>query len=409
MTSDLETRLRRYGETFEQFVDADPDVAVVSPGRVRRSRPRRLAAHRAAPGPALSIVPGEELVRQRVTPRVLTVAAVAACLAVALVVGAWLLVSASHEPSVQTPAGPPKTAPRWMFTPVPQHGRNHQIPVGVSCSDATHCIAPRGYGNGQGGVEALAGGTWSVTPGSNDFVPAGLTGVSCPDATHCVAVGSVGDITTSQTFIETLAGGTWSVTPSPVDGNLFAVSCSDAAHCVAVGNTNDGTGARTLIATLSGGVWSVTPSPNHGFNNILFAVSCSDAAHCVAVGESNDGTTRSRTLIETLSGGSWSVTHSPDRGAHDSVLTGVSCSDAAHCVAVGGFDATALIETLSDGSWSVTRSPNRGMHDSTLTGVSCPDATHCVAVGGFHATASGSGGQTLIETFPASARHRHRS
>jgi len=175
-----------------------------------------------------------------------------------------------------------------------------------------------------------------------------------------------------------------------------------------------------LIETLSNGTWSVTPSPNHStLKNSLIGVSCPDTNHCVAIGSRTHQTrTRALTLplIETLSDGTWSVTPSPNLGAR---LPGaVSCADATHCVAVGfinhiltkgrhGPRARTLIETLSGGTWSVTPSPNHGTLDNVLLGVSCPDATHCIAAGGYRTTGLAAAGQTLIETnFPAPARRR---
>jgi YVTN family beta-propeller protein len=68
----------------------------------------RLAAHRAAQVPPYSIATADELVRRRGTRRAPMVVAIAACLAVALVVGGSLLFSASNDPaSVHTAAGRP--------------------------------------------------------------------------------------------------------------------------------------------------------------------------------------------------------------------------------------------------------------------------------------------------------------
>jgi hypothetical protein len=296
MTSNLETRLRRYGETFERFVDTYPDD-VVSRSRAQRSRPESLAAQLAAQVPAFSTA--DEVARRRVTRRAPVVVAIAAGLAVAVIVGGLLLLSAGSDPSsVETPAGPTQeTVPRWVITPVPHHGEDHAVPVAVSCPDATHCVAVRNLGGGPLGFETLTDGTWSVTPSPNHgTLENSLIGVSCPDANHCVAVGSWTHQTRTRTLIETLSDGTWSVTPSPDHGArvhlVQGVSCADATHCVAVGSTNPilvkggaGPRARTLIETLSGGTWSVTPSPNRGtFDNVLQGASCPDAMHCIAAG-----------------------------------------------------------------------------------------------------------------------------
>ena len=76
-------------------------------------RLERLADHRAAQIPAYSMPPTDELaVRRRRVPRSVIVG-IAACLAVALVIGGALLFSRSDGPSVQTPVG---TRPRPAYS-----------------------------------------------------------------------------------------------------------------------------------------------------------------------------------------------------------------------------------------------------------------------------------------------------
>jgi YVTN family beta-propeller protein len=80
MNDDLETRLRRYGETFERYVDAQVS--------------------------AFSSAPADPAARRRSVGRSAIVAAIAACLVVALVVGVALLLSARDDrSSVQLAAG----------------------------------------------------------------------------------------------------------------------------------------------------------------------------------------------------------------------------------------------------------------------------------------------------------------
>ena len=309
-------------------------------------------------------------------------------------------------------AGPASASTPWTVTSSPNLGSNQNNGLeAVSCPDATHCVAVGSY-NGptsQTLVETLSGGTWIVTPspdqGTNQANA--LFGVSCSDAAHCVAVGEYSNGTAHQTLVETLSGGTWTITPSPDQGSnranvLFGVSCSDAADCVAVGGYNNGTAGQTLVETLSGGTWTITPSPSQGTNrqNDLNGVSCSDVADCVAVGDYDSGTA-GQTLVETLSGGTWTITPSPDQGTNqDNALLGVSCLDAANCVAAGEYsngtvDQT-LVETLSVGTWTVIPSPNQGTsQNNDLFGVSCSDAANCVAAGEY---SNGTVDQTLVET-----------
>jgi len=310
-------------------------------------------------------------------------------------------------------AAPAGASTPWAITPSPNQGTNLNNGLsGVSCSDAAHCVAVGNYFNGpvrQTLVEMLSAGVWAITPSPNQGTNVSnfLNGVSCSDAAHCVAVGDYFNGPIPQTLVETFSGGTWTITPSPNQGTnqpnlLSGVSCSDAAHCVAVGDYNNGTVNQTLVETLSGGAWTITPSPDQGTNqsNFLGGVSCSDASHCVAGGNYNNGTV-DQTLVETLSGGTWTVTPSPDQGTNlANLLNGVSCSDAAHCVAVGGYTngttPQTLVETLSEGMWTITPSPNQGTNQSNVvTGVSCSDAAHCVATGDYN---NGTALQTLVET-----------
>src|SRR6478752_5267983 len=73
-------------------------------------RLKRLAEHRAAQIPAFSKPPTDELaVRRRVARRNWVVVSIAACLALALVIGGLVLLSRKSEPpTVEAPAG---TAP----------------------------------------------------------------------------------------------------------------------------------------------------------------------------------------------------------------------------------------------------------------------------------------------------------
>src|SRR4051812_20833347 len=73
-------------------------------------RLKRLAEHRATQIPAFSMAPADELaVRRRVARRNWVVVGIAACLALALVIGGLVLVSRKSEPpTVEAPAG---TAP----------------------------------------------------------------------------------------------------------------------------------------------------------------------------------------------------------------------------------------------------------------------------------------------------------
>ena len=134
----------------------------------------------------------------------------------------------------------------------------------------------------------------------------------------------------------------------------------------------------------------------------LRAVSCPTNRMCVAVGESNFSAT-GMMLAERWNGHKWSVTrlaHPP--GAMDSALTGVSCTSARACTAVG-FDYVAatgggpLAERWNGSRWALEVTPNPGQGGVPLAAVSCGSATSCTAVGYYDFGALGFTSSTLAE------------
>jgi hypothetical protein len=201
------------------------------------------------------------------------------------------------------------------------------------------------------------------------------------------------------------ASATWAIYPSPNEGQasfLDSVSCVSATNCTAVGSSlNAASVFQTLVETWDGTAWSITPSPNQGtaVANELTGVSCTSATDCVAVGVAGSPT---QTLVETWNGTAWSITPSPNQGtAVANELTGVSCTSSTDCVAVGyaGSPTQTLVETWDGTAWSITPSPDQGTAVANeLTGVSCTSSTDCVAVG-----YAGSTSQTLVETWDGTA------
>jgi hypothetical protein len=204
----------------------------------------------------------------------------------------------------------------------------------------------------------------------------------------------------------------WSVVPSPNVSlaqsiDLRGVSCGGPSACTAVGTytTSDST-QRTLIESWNGSVWSIVPSPNTSPTDSdgLLGVSCSGPAACFAVGNSNPGRFLDRTLIESWNGSSWSIVASPDTSPSQlNALSGVSCSSASACTAVGFSFAVpdrTLIESWDGSVWSIVPSPNTSSTQGDgLSGVSCRGPTACTAVG-----SSGGNHKTLVESSALSAQ-----
>ncbi len=285
----------------------------------------------------------------------------------------------------------------------------------VSCTSTTACTAAGSFTNNNpnfAGVpelplaEGWGGSNWQVQSIPN---PIGLTGtqdssviagVSCTSATACIAVGSAYDQVEGihGIFAEAWDGSGWQLQtiPSPVTtASLTAVSCTSATACIAVGyyDTID-TGAQVTLAEVwNGSSWQVqsTPDPTGATSSQLSGVSCSSATACIAVGDYNDSAGNEVTLAERWDGSSWQLQSTPNpTGATSSALNGVSCPSAKSCTAVGSYvnprtdTQVTLAERWSGSRWHMRRPPNpTGATSSALNGVSCTSAKSCTAVGSY--------------------------
>src|SRR5205085_942105 len=127
----------------------------------------------------------------------------------------------------------------------------------------------------------------------------------------------------------------------------------------------------------------------------LSGVSCTVATACTAVGSYRNSAGTSVTLAEAWNGTSWAVHGTPNpTGAESSGLNGVSCTAATACTAVGSYTNSAgtratLAEAWNGTTWAIQSTPNpTGVGDSALKGVSCTAATVCTAVG-FYTNSAG--------------------
>jgi len=166
--------------------------------------------------------------------------------------------------------------------------------------------------------------------------------------------------------------------------NGVTVSCTNATDCVAVGGEHAGALANVpappfRVSEVSGtpvGTYWPRPAQVGTQADSLTGVSCTDARDCTAVGYGDGGPTY---LTETA--GTWgTLTTLPAPGGLAQLL-GVSCTDATDCTAVGGAldSGVPFYATESHGAWgAVTSLPSGGQ----LTAVSCTAATDCTAVGG---------------------------
>ena len=208
-----------------------------------------------------------------------------------------------------------------------------------------------------------------------------LTAVSCTGTATCVAVGNVGG---NALLSETRSGNTWTIVSIPGNGLLSGISCISASSCEAVGQGSDG---ATLAEVWNGSSWTIqtTQNPAGAAGSQLNDVSCKSASECEAVGQfDNSGTTQ--TLAEKWNGSTWVIQSTPNSSsAAESALSGVSCTSASACEAVGegatGPSSVSLAEVWNGSNWTIQTTPNGSTSVNQLEGVSCTAANACTATG----------------------------
>ncbi|HTL83668.1 MAG TPA: hypothetical protein VL856_00685 [Acidimicrobiia bacterium] len=281
----------------------------------------------------------------------------------------------------------------------------------ISCPSNRHCVTVGTYSTDPEGetshalIERWNGTNWALmtTPdlASPFFGFAGLTGVSCTTAADCSAVGG-------SPYVDHWNGTTWSAAPfasKSSQSQLADVSCPSTTSCVAVGTYFTGTQGKTLVERWNGSSWSLvaSPNPSGALDARLSGVSCTSATSCFAVGSSSTATA-SRALVERWNGSTWSIVATPvPIGASDVSLGAVSCLSATSCMAVGSYSTAttdkALAERWNGTSWSIVAIPTpAGAALNVLSRLSCTSSASCYAVGGYIVDSpSGFSFKTLIE------------
>jgi hypothetical protein len=252
------------------------------------------------------------------------------------------------------------------------------------------------------GAAASASARWMIQP----TVPSlgnVMTGVSC-QARMCMAVLGTAGAAGSELY----NGHHWSVrsVPDPARGlgpadDLAAISCPSARWCVAVGNYGHVSQELPLAERWNGHRWSVLHIPTrylaHGGFATLTGVSCTSASACMAVGFRgllSDGEP-SALLAERWNGHRWRAEATRAAGGRGFPgFSAVSCSSAGACTAVGNYSSerteTPLAERWNGHRWSVEHLPATPHAANALSAVSCFSAGACTAVGNH-------GHRTLIE------------
>jgi hypothetical protein len=175
---------------------------------------------------------------------------------------------------------------------------------------------------------------------------------------------------------------------------LPSVSCVSATTCIAVGSyglnvaPHQTIGELYAVRKVNGGSWTVqtVPDPADYQNGGFTGVSCTSASSCIAVGQYGTTANGVEALAEQWNGTNWTVLSVPDpAGSFNTQLNAVSCSAPTACMAVGtystGDNGFTLAERWNGTSWTIVPTPTKATDVAVLDGVSCPSATSCVAVG----------------------------
>ena len=266
---------------------------------------------------------------------------------------------------------------------------------GVSCTSSTACMAA-GYSYSRSFARLLGEGwnghTWTIQPDSKPATGGQPFDISCRWAKDCTAVGQR---LTGMTLAEHWNGRTWSAEATKHLGALEGVSCPATGNCTAVGSNSAG---KALAAHWNGKTWSDQSVSSPQQLNALVSESCTAVKDCVAVGlaGATSPTLSLGPLAEHWTGGSWTLLTpaNPAPAGDITEFSGVSCTSATNCVAVGDYtdqadtSDTTLAEQWNGTSWTVLTTPSPAAF-SALVSVSCPSATHCVAVGVSSPSATG--------------------
>ena len=293
------------------------------------------------------------------------------------------------------PAGANVLADGWNGTawalqaPVQPIGATSNFFSAVSCTSASDCEAAGSYYNAAANQVTLAEGwngtAWKIqaTPNPAKASTITLTGVSCVSASFCEASGSKSN--GSAAFAEKWTGTAWQLQTAPGKGPLAAVSCVSASFCAAVGTQATTSGTGPLAVKWNGTAWSTQPlpAPAGATLSAMTGVSCTSATSCEAVGTYNEDIA----FAAVWNGSVWKLQTVPaPAGAVATELDGVSCHAAGACAAVGLQESSSssgpLAEAWNGTAWSAQATPlPAGALSGTLAGVSCTSAGACTAAG----------------------------
>jgi hypothetical protein len=321
--------------------------------------------------------------------------ALAAVLIVGALVGAMLLLLASHR---RTPEAGGVAEKGCMFTSTTGFVHEYNLSAVAALSRNDIWVVGWFYDpprNPHALLEHWNGSQWCIRPdpypitGTAGEESVGLNAIAADSTNDVWAVGRVtGAGPAGQVLIEHWNGKQWSIIPNPfpppfVDlRGITALSANDV-WAVGAGGFNN----STLIVHWNGKRWSIVPSPNPGASsNQLWGVTALSANDVWAVGGFSNRSTQRQIVDKSLTmhwnGSRWSVVSSPSPGNIGNDLTSVTARSANDVWAVGT-PYNNLIEHWDGSRWSVVRTSNQYGYQWLSAVALVPHSTTIVAVGGW--------------------------
>ena len=282
----------------------------------------------------------------------------------------------------------------WSPQTVPAPGGNEPRTTSVACPSAAvcHVVGWSDTGTTSGAFALkLANGSWvkKLIPLPSGATYVRLQDVSCTAGNACTAVGFTSEAFSGGPFAVRWNGTKWSLQTVPEaptgGGTLESVHCVSATFCLAVGYA----GNKAFAAKWNGTAWSLLPVTHPGTATVdrLNSISCTSATACTAVGKWQDGGGHNFLLAERWDGASWTIQTPLTTRNSDIVFTGVSCTSATACNAVGyvvnsSNVAHTIHHSWNGTSWSIKTTPSvAGAVNTSFTDISCTAAAVCTGVG----------------------------
>jgi hypothetical protein len=263
----------------------------------------------------------------------------------------------------------------------------------VSCVRADWCMAvgQRYRSAGTNIAERWNGTRWqklAIPSVRHDRRSDVLTAVSCSSTSRCVAVGYAFSLASGPDvgIAEKWNGSRWQLlhVSIPDSSLLLGISCTRTT-CVIVGQ-NEAT--MPVVMRLTGSRLVVTDPrvPSGTSSGDLSGVSCTAATSCMAVGTTINKAGDSNALAETWRGGKWRTVPVPHPADLNTVLFSVSCPTATLCLAVGAPEAgiragVTLTLVWRGGRWHSLKIGGSPIEGYVPVAVSCASASHCLAAG----------------------------